>query len=880
MDASAGLELALPSRRQVLVVDDEPQVLVALEDVLGDDYDVLKAETPEHALNVIERQPDVAVVISDQRMPGMSGDELLSRMSEWSDATRVMVTGYADLGAVIRAVNRGKIFAYVTKPWDSQELLLTIQKSVEHFELLRALAHERQLLEDLMNNTPDAIYFKNPEFRFQRVNLACARRLDLANPALAVGRRLGELGADPEQAKSVEREEAAVLSEGTTASDLVRREDSSAGRRFYSTTLAAVRGTSGRIQGLVGISRDVTAREETERALRRLTHVRTILGAVNSAIVRVKDRDALIQETCRIAVEDGGLLAGAILELDSQRPVVASAAAEGLGEAIGVLLRSGTAAETTWSPAAVIQNRRASIVSDLTTSGASPLSQLLLENGGQALGFFPLVAGERVKGVFVLVARQADFFDSEEVRLLSELGDNVASALDHIEKSARLDFLAYYDELTGLPKRNLLLDRLSQLLHGRSSGEGRLAIVLVDVSRFRHVNDTLGRGGGDELLFQISKRLTKILDDRDTLARFDSNAFAVLVAACGEESDLAAYIERKILGGLNAPFTIRETELRIAVRVGAAVFPSDATDAEGLLRNAEAALDDARRKAQRYLFYAPNMNARRGEKLTLETKLRRALDEQQFLLHYQPKVDLKTGRVVGLEALLRWRDPERGLISPAEFIPVLEETGLILDVGNWVLDAAAAQYASWRAEGLSPPRVAANVSGVQVAQRNFVQHVEAALARHPSARDGLDLELTESVLVEDLAGNIEKLRALKEQGVCIAVDDFGTGYSSLGYLSRLPIDALKIDRSFIVRMTNDAQDMTIVTTIISLARSLELKVIAEGVETAEQARLLTLVRCDQIQGYLIARPEPPETVVAHFGARKRTWPPADPKKTS
>jgi diguanylate cyclase (GGDEF)-like protein len=401
-------------------------------------------------------------------------------------------------------------------------------------------------------------------------------------------------------------------------------------------------------------------------------------------------------------------------------------------------------------------------------------------------------------------------------------------------------------------------------------------VLLVDVSRFRQVNDTLGRSAGDELLVQIAARLTGVLRERDTLARFDSNAFALVLTEPGDEPELALFIERDILASLTPPFMVRDTELRIAARVGVALFPSDATDAEGLVRNAEAALANARAKAQPYLFYAPSMNARLGEKLSLETRLRRALGEEQFLLHYQPKVELKTGAIVGLEALIRWKDPERGLVPPAEFIPVLEDTGLILDVGAWVLDRAAAQYASWVREGLAPPRIAVNVSALQLSQRRFVRTVEQMLERHPSARGGIDLELTESVLMEDLAGNIDKMRAVKQQGVCIAVDDFGTGYSSLGYLSRLPIDALKVDRSFVIRMVDDPQDMTIVTTIISLAHSLDLKVIAEGVETADQARLLKLVKCDQIQGYLVGRPQPSELVATHFGAQKPSRPPPDP----
>jgi EAL domain-containing protein (putative c-di-GMP-specific phosphodiesterase class I) len=260
------------------------------------------------------------------------------------------------------------------------------------------------------------------------------------------------------------------------------------------------------------------------------------------------------------------------------------------------------------------------------------------------------------------------------------------------------------------------------------------------------------------------------------------------------------------------------------------------------------------------MFYAPQMNARVAEKLTLETKLRRAIENEEFLLHYQPKVELKTGRVIGLEALVRWCDPETGIVPPNQFIPVLEDTGMILEVGRWVLQDAARQFTEWAENGLEPPRIAVNVSAIQLVQKDFIVVLDETIARYPLASNGLDLEITESVFVDDLTGNAEKLRIARERGLRVAIDDFGTGYSSLGYLSRLPIDALKIDRSFITRMVEDPQDTAIVTTIISLAHSLDLKVVAEGVETLQQAQLLHLLKCDEAQGYLVARPQPARDV--------------------
>jgi len=345
-----------------------------------------------------------------------------------------------------------------------------------------------------------------------------------------------------------------------------------------------------------------------------------------------------------------------------------------------------------------------------------------------------------------------------------------------------------------------------------------------------------------------------VSDGKWPIARYSSNTFAAVVGPLEKEAEVAQWLELA-LTTLGQSANVAGTELRLAARAGISTYPSDGQEADALLANAEAALKKAKESAQRYLFYTPAMNGRVAERLSLETRLRNAIEKQEFILHYQPKVDLRTGRVVGLEALIRWLGPDGKLIPPGLFIPLLEETGMIIEVGSWVMHQAAWQHADWSSRALNPPRIAVNVSPLQLGQPDFVARLEGVLKKYPLASSGLDLEITESVLMEDLTGNTEKLRLAKAAGLGVAIDDFGTGYSSLGYISRLPIDALKIDRSFVLRMTDDPQEMSIVTTIISLAHALDLKVIAEGVETPAQAQLLRLLKCDQIQGYLVARPQ-------------------------
>jgi EAL domain-containing protein (putative c-di-GMP-specific phosphodiesterase class I) len=300
------------------------------------------------------------------------------------------------------------------------------------------------------------------------------------------------------------------------------------------------------------------------------------------------------------------------------------------------------------------------------------------------------------------------------------------------------------------------------------------------------------------------------------------------------------------------------------VKAGVALYPGDGRDVGTLCTNAEAALKNAKRRGERFLFYAPQMNARVAERLTLENQLRVAMQEEQFILHYQPKIDLATGGLSGLEALLRWANPELGLVSPDRFVPILEETGMILDIGRWALRKAIADHAAWCARGMRPPRIAVNVSVIQLRQEQFVADVRNAVESGGASGRHIDLEITESMIMEDVAGSIQKLSELRALGVGISLDDFGTGYSSQSHIAKLPVNTLKIDRSFIAAMSESSEHMAIVSAVISLARALNMKVVAEGVETQEQSNLLRLLRCDEAQGYLYNPALPPETVERLF----------------
>jgi diguanylate cyclase (GGDEF)-like protein len=594
----------------------------------------------------------------------------------------------------------------------------------------------------------------------------------------------------------------------------------------------------------------------------RLSRIREVLGEMNAAIVRIHERQQLLDEACRIALNRGKFAMAWIGMLDeatqSIRPVTKAGREEGYLDRINLSVDPNITKNLALAVEAI--GRAAPVVcNDITADGRMrPWRTAALERGYRSNVMLPLMVEQRAVGVLALYASEPGFFDDDEMRLLVELAGDIGFALQTIEKQEKLDYLSYYDPLTGLPNRTLFHDRVNQALQSQRASGYMAALLILDLQRFGIVNDTYGRQAGDALLKLVSQRLEGALGGRDYLARLEADTFAALVLDVNHEANVAHTLEQVILSALRQPFAIGGAEIRLAAQTGISLFPGDGGDAETLFRNAEAALAKAKNAGDVYLFYAPRMNARVADQLKLENDLRNAIVHEQYVLHYQPRIDLATGKIVGMEALIRWKHPERGMVAPGEFIPVLEETGMILDVGRWALKRAALEHAAWCGKGCAPPRIAVNVSPAQLRRNDFVDHVREALASVDRAAERVDLEITESMLMDDIKGSIDKLKALQSLGLYVALDDFGTGYSSLSYLARLPINSLKIDRSFIMQMSKGPEQMAIVSTVISLARALNLKVVAEGVETQEQANLLRLLRCDEAQGYLFGRPVPPE----------------------
>jgi len=630
--------------------------------------------------------------------------------------------------------------------------------------------------------------------------------------------------------------------------------------RWNNSVLRSVRGE---VIGIASIGEDVTEQQRSDIRIKRLSRVYAVLSEINALIVRAPDRQELFNEACRIAV-DAGMFAmawiGVIDSVTLEGKVVAwYGGQEDYVSQIKLTARNEDTPDSRRPASRALRQSQSVICNEIATDpSVAELRDKFLERGQRSLGCFPLMVAGRPTAILALYASEPNAFDEGETRLLAELAGNISFALDHLEKQERLNYLAYYDELTGLANRRLFLERTAQHIRGTTSNECRLALAVIDLERFKNINDSLGRPNGDALLRQVAGWLTHTLGDATLLARIDADHFAVVFPKVKPQGDLGKLIERTIEAFLRHPFRLNDAVFHISAKVGIALYPDDGADAEMLLRNAKAALRKAKTAGDRYLFYAQKMIDTTVGRLDLENLLREALDKGQFVLYYQPKMNLLSGKLTGAEALIRWNDPRTGLVLPGNFIPVLEETGLIHEVGRWALRRAIEDYLRWSASGLLAVRISVNVSALQLRSRTFTDEVKQALAVDALAASGLELEITESVIMEDVRHSGASLRAIRAMGVSIAIDDFGTGFSSLSYLSKLPLDTLKIDRSFVHDMQAERQGTLLVSTIINLAHSLKLNVVAEGVETEEQSALLHTLGCDEVQGFFFGRPAPSE----------------------
>ena len=480
----------------------------------------------------------------------------------------------------------------------------------------------------------------------------------------------------------------------------------------------------------------------------------------------------------------------------------------------------------------------------------------------------PIIWKDQLFGVASLGYAATNMLTAEDVHYIRDYADRVGVALSTAAREGQLYQQARTDALTELPNRFFFLDQLQQDIVQTQRGDGQLAVLFIDLDRFKSINDSLGHSAGDELLREAAARLRQCVREGDTVARLGGDEFTILINPL-PSTKTASVVAEHVLDAMSQPFLVEDLENVVTASIGIAVYPSDGVSADELMRNADTAMYRAKDSGRgTYVFFEESMNAEVVKRSTLERELRHAISERQFILHYQPQVDPRTEKVHGVEALLRWRHPERGIVGPNSFVLVAEETGLIAAIGQIVLSDACAQFTSWRNSGLDLEYVAVNVSSRQFRQPNFVQLVESTLRTYSMPAECLELEITESLLLTDTNRVIAMLSKLKSLGVRISIDDFGTGYSSLGYLEQLPFDTLKIDISFIRKIHKDGEGGTIAATIMAMAHSLGKSVVAEGVETKAQIDFLRKLNCELVQGYIYSRPLPVHDLAAFVSARE------------
>ncbi len=807
---------------------------------------------PDLRRQIAEFQPHV--VLSDFSMPHLDGWTALACVREIDpNLPFVFVSGTIGEEGAIQALRRGAM-DYVLKG-NLARLVPAVQRAQREVEVRREQQRAVQQLEDIVGTSQDWIW-----------ELDAGRRIVFSSPAVEVtlGRRAQEiLNANirdllsPDQYRQIEAELGALGPEHRTGRFLTQFSAHDGARRWLETNVFAVVDAAGAVTGYRGASRDVTEREQQQRRIQYLTRIVQMVSGVNGALVRLRDREELLEESCRIAVSVGGYVTAAVFLVEQGARLRVAAVAGRCPLVVGSVLPldGGAAGDLTISARAALEGKPV-VVRDIADPSVADASRAIADASVQAVVALPLFVDRTVVGVLTLGADTDGPLDERELQLLQELAANLSFALQYLERQNAVHFLSYFDPLTGLAKRALFCDRLGQRLARRVGPEPRPSVVVLDVERLGLVNDSAGRHVGDGLLQRVADRLRRQVDYSECVANLGGGTFALVLPLLGSPEQAFSLLHERISRLFTKPFGIEGHTIRASARCGIARFPEDGDTSSALLENAEAALKSAKTIGERFVPYQLQMHRGQDERLALEQRLRVAIEEKQFVLHYQPQVDIGSGRIVALEALLRWNEPGRGLVAPGQFLPVLEATHLITEVGDWVIEQALEDLRKWAAAAL-PVRVAVNVSPWQLRQRDFAERVLARIGPAVNrGRSGLDLEITESGLLQDPDDALAKLSLLRAAGVGVAIDDFGTGYSSLSRLSLLPVDTLKIDRSFVSGLPADPASVALVSTVIALARAFTLVTVAEGVETTDQLQVLRELGCQQSQGYLHSRPQP------------------------
>ena len=617
---------------------------------------------------------------------------------------------------------------------------------------------------------------------------------------------------------------------------------------------------------MLGTTQDITERVRTEQELR-------LLQNITLAISGAQDLHAALAIVLQKVCESTGWILGQAWLPDADGTYLECSPAwfsgmDGLEEIRSVSHQSKFISGQ-GLPGRVWAGKAPIWILDVTHDTNFPRASAAAAAGLKAAFGIPVLSGDEVVAILEFFVREPRAEDERLAQLMSAIAVHLGMVIQRKRSEERLNYMAHHDALTNLPNRVLLQDRLQNILIDADRHDRLAAVLFLDIDHFKTINDTLGHEMGDALLKAVAKRLQECVRAGDTVARLGGDEFSVVLAEVRHVDDVARVV-KKILDTVADPYQITGKELFVTTSIGITLFPFDENTPDGLLKNADVAMYRAKEAGRNtYCYYTAEMNTRAHQRLRIETNLRHALERDELFLHYQPQIDLKNGHLVGVEALIRWRHPELGQISPTEFIPAAEETGLIGPIGEWVLHTACAQNKAWQAAGLAPMQVAVNVSGWQLKRQNLVGLVTRILKETQLAPEYLGLELTESMLIDNVAQTVSMLDELHALGIRFSIDDFGTGYSSLSYLRRFSIDTLKMDQSFVHGIPANGEDAAIAQAIIVMAHSLGMKTLAEGVETIEQMAFMQAHGCDIVQGYYLSVPLSADAVVQYLLSRPR-----------
>lgn len=798
---------------------------------------------------------------------------------------RLLARPVERLTETVEEVSRGNLTvqAEVTTKDEVGELASSFNKMTE---TLQRTTVSRNYVDNILKTMPGALIIMNPDAVIESVNQAALDLLGYEEKEL-IGQSIHFILAE-EEATLLEQSSTGLLSRDGYVSNVEKFYFNKDGRKipvlFSGAMMCDVEGKN---QSIVSVAIDISERKEHEEKLRRTSRALGAIHASNILLVRSDDEQRLYEGVCRNIVEQTGyrLAWVGLLQPDDAGVILPAAWAGEEQGYIDSLQRSLRVDGLAGCPeATALRTSAACIEMDINSApGSFHWRKQASERGYKSVIVFPLMREKEAFGVLAIYSTQANTFKPDEVELLQELADDLAYGVTalrtrqkHQQAEQQIAYQASHDELTDLPNRSTIMQSLNQAINQLRHQSGQVAILFVDLDEFKLVNDTLGHAAGDELLRQAAGRMKSATRDADIIARQGGDEFIVLVAKYGEQvvksvfEHQASTVAQRILDELQKPFLLEGQEAYVSASIGISLLPGDTDDAAQLIQYADHAMYRAKELGRNnYQYFCRELSERQQKKMSLATMLHKAIEQQEFRLHYQPLIDMDNGRMIGVEALIRWEQEEGHLVSPADFLPVAEDTGLILPIGEWVAQEACRQLREWADKGISLT-VAINLSARQMWHGDIAHQILNIINETGVSKDKLEIEVTESAMIIDPERMAKTLEHFNQNDIKISLDDFGTGYSSLDRLKHLPFNKLKIDKSFVDGIPDDEDDIAIVTATVQMARNLKLYSLAEGIETVEQYRFLKHLGCNYGQGYYFSRPVPAIEIECMF-KQNRHW---------